>query len=64
MKLRFRSDFDPIGLSWGGPDEPQSETCSICDAPLGEAPLRMWREDEWAVCFCDACVERWIEVVK
>ena len=64
MRLGFRPGFDPLLLSWGGPDETPSETCSICDAPVGEVPLRMWRDDGWAVCFCDACIERWLEVVE
>jgi hypothetical protein len=56
-------------LSWGAPDEPQAEKCSICEAPFGEVgepdfliPLRLWRSDGWAVALCDDCVARWIEV--
>ena len=60
--LRFRPGFDPLLLSWGGPNEPHAETCSICDARLDEddVPLIMWRHDGWCVRLCDACVERWI----
>jgi hypothetical protein len=69
MKLGFRSTFDPTLLSWGGPDELPTESCSICDAPLGDpdepdyqVPLIMWRNDGWCVRLCDACVAQWIEV--
>jgi hypothetical protein len=60
--LRFRPGFDPMLLSWGGPDEPVADTCSICDAKIAEdhVPLIMWRYDGWTVRLCDACVERWI----
>jgi hypothetical protein len=63
VKLGFRRDFDPALLSWGGPDEPAAEECSICEAAFDEddVPLIMWREDGWCVRLCDACVERWIE---
>ena len=63
MQLGFGRGFDPTMLSWGGPDEPAAEECSICDAPFSEddVPLIMWREDGWCVRLCDACVERWIE---
>jgi hypothetical protein len=66
MRLRFRSSFDPTLLSWGGPDEPAAEQCSICDAALADddVPLILWRGDGWCVRLCDACVKRWIVVVK
>lgn len=66
MKLGFRPGFDPTLLSWGGPDEAVSETCSICEAPFAEddVPLRMWREDGWSIALCDACVRRWIVTVE
>jgi hypothetical protein len=58
--LRFRPGFDAMLLSWGGPDEAPSEQCSICDAPLEDVPLIIWRSDGWCVRICDACVARWI----
>jgi hypothetical protein len=71
MRLRFRASFDPMLLSWGGPDEPAAESCSICDLPLGsmdepdyQIPLMMWREDGWCVRLCEACVAKWIEAVS
>jgi hypothetical protein len=66
MKLGFRAGFDPTLLSWGGPNEPVTEECSICDAPLNEddVPLILWRDDGWCVRLCDACSQRWIRVVK
>lgn len=65
VRLRFRADFDPTLLSWGGPDERIAEECSICDAAFAEddVPLIMWREDGWTVRLCDACVRRWIVAV-
>jgi hypothetical protein len=62
MPLRFRQGFEPSLLNWGGPDEPQSEDCSLCDAaiPDHDVPLRMWRSDGWAIVLCDRCVEKWI----
>jgi hypothetical protein len=71
VKLGFRQGFDPTLLSWGGPDEPAAEECSICDAPLGndeepdyQIPLIIWREDGWCVRLCDTCTQRWIRVVQ
>ena|ERR1700733_8937621 len=48
-------------VSWGGPDEPQAETCSYCDAPIEEdsVPLMIWNADGWGAQFCDDCQERW-----
>jgi hypothetical protein len=70
VKLVFRAEFDPTLLSWGGPDEPPAEACSICDAPLGDPdepdyqiPVIMWRRDGWCVRLCDACFEQWVVVV-
>jgi hypothetical protein len=64
--LRFRAGFDPTLLSWGGPTEPVTEQCSICDAAFGkdDAPLIMWNERGWCVRLCDRCVDRWIEVER
>ncbi len=62
MKLRFRDEFDPTLLSWGGPDELPADQCSICDAPFDEdeVPLIMWREDGWCARLCDCCIAMWI----
>jgi hypothetical protein len=62
MHLRFRPGFEPQLLNWGGPDEPQSDECSYCDAPIPEeaVPLRMWRGDGWAIVLCDDCVQKWV----
>ncbi len=59
--LRPAPGFDPLRLRWGGPEEPQSDECSYCDEAIAEdsCPLRMWRDDGWAVVFCDDCAERW-----
>jgi hypothetical protein len=61
MNLRPKPGFNPMLLTWGGPDEPVAEACSYCDEPIGEddVPLIMWREDGWTVRFCTACQEVW-----
>ena len=53
--------FDWTQVSWGGPDEPRTETCSYCDAPLNEndVPLMMWNEESWCAAFCLECQRRW-----
>jgi len=65
VNLRPKPGFDPTRVNWGGPDEPQSNECSYCDAPIAEdaCPLRMWREDGSAAVFCDGCAERWLGMV-
>lgn len=64
--LRPAAGFDWTAVSWGGPDEPQTETCSYCDAPLGEpeaadyeVPLMMWNREGGCAQFCIACQRRW-----
>lgn len=66
MQLRPNPGFDPSLINWGGPDEPRSEQCSYCDAPLPdpespdyEIPLMMWNQDGWCAVFCAACMTRW-----
>jgi hypothetical protein len=62
--LRPAAGFDWTAVSWGGPDEPVSETCSYCDAALPEdgVPLMMWTPQGWCAQFCDACQRRWWHV--
>ncbi len=59
--LRPAREFDWMRVSWGGPDEPRTETCSYCDAPLDDesVPLIMWNQDGWTAEFCDACQIRY-----
>jgi hypothetical protein len=58
--------FNWAQISWGGPDEPRTLTCSYCDAPInGEdddddhVPLIMWNDEGWCAEFCNACQVRW-----
>lgn len=62
MVIHPSKDFDWTQVSWGGPDEPVSETCSYCDAPLGdeyepdyEVPLIIWNKGGWCARFCIEC---------
>lgn len=64
--LRALPGFDWSKVQWGGPDEPQTETCSYCNADLGEpeepdyeVPLMLWRKDGSCAQFCLVCQERW-----
>jgi hypothetical protein len=59
--LRPRPRFPWDAVSWGGPDEPPADDCSLCDAPIAEddVPLIIWTEDAWCARFCDACQRRW-----
>ena len=59
--LQPRPGFNWTQVSWGGPDEPGTETCSYCDAPLGEddVPLMLWNEQSWCAKFCTECQRRW-----
>jgi hypothetical protein len=34
--LRPRPRFPWGAVSWGGPDEPPADDCSLCDAPIAE----------------------------
>ena len=65
MRLGFRPEFNPLLLSWGGPDEPAAEQCSICEAPIAaeDVPLIMWRADGWCVRLCNSCTHQWIITV-
>lgn len=59
--IRPAPGFDWARVSWGGPDQPRTETCSYCDAPIGddEVPLILWSEKGWCAEFCDACKKLW-----
>ena len=60
-RLQPSAGFDWSAVSWGGPDELVSETCSYCDAPIAEDdfPLMLWNRDGWCARFCAACQSRW-----
>jgi hypothetical protein len=55
--------FNWMAVSWGGPDEPVSDTCSYCDATIpdddDDIPLRLWNDDGWAAQFCKTCQVRY-----
>ena len=61
MPPRPSLDLDWMAISWGGPDEPVAEACSMCDEPFKEddVPLMIWNSNGWAARFCDACASRW-----
>ena len=59
--LAPRRGFDWTAVSWGGPDEPAAETCSLCDAPIpdDDVTLILWTPGGWCARFCAACQARW-----
>jgi hypothetical protein len=59
--IRPKPGFNPMLIKWGGPDEPRTETCSYCEAPLPEddVPLILWNDDGWCAEFCRGCQEKW-----
>lgn len=60
-RLAPRPGFEWCAVNWGGPDEPRTEVCSYCDAPLDEesVPLILWNREGWCAEFCDQCQETW-----
>jgi hypothetical protein len=52
--------FNWLAVSWGGPDQPPTEHCSYCDAPLldDEVPLILW-QGGWCARFCCQCCKTW-----
>lgn len=56
-----RPGFNWTAVSWGGPDEPIAEACSLCEAPIGEdsVPLILWNPQGWCARFCRACQKKW-----
>ena len=66
MILHPTAEFNWQQVSWGGPDEVVTETCSYCEAPLGdmdepdyEVPLILWNKDGWCAQFCIECQRRY-----
>lgn len=61
MTLKPTAEFDPNLVSWGGPNQARTETCSYCEQPLGEdeIPLMLWNKDGWCAEFCEKCQERY-----
>ena len=63
--LRAADGFNWMAVSWGGPDEQRTLTCSYCDADLrgdqldGGLPLVLWNEQGWCAEFCTDCQRRW-----
>jgi len=57
-RLKIRDGCPP--LSWGHPDSPQRELCSVCHGKLPDVPLMMWTREGFMLQFCDACVDKWI----
>lgn len=54
--------IDPELLEWGGPKDRVTQRCSVktCRKPLGDVPLRMWKEDGSAIALCDACAQKYV----
>ena len=61
MSLKPSPDLNWMAVSWGGPDEPVAQACSMCDAPLkeDEPPLMVWNSEGWAASFCPDCQRKW-----
>ncbi len=59
--FRHADGFNWMAVSWGGPDEPRTGTCSYCDAELrdGGMPLVLWNAEGWCAEFCEACQRKW-----
>jgi hypothetical protein len=64
--LRPSPDFDWDRVQWDGPDERPTETCSYCNADLGEPeepdyeiPLIVMNRSGWCARFCLLCQERY-----
>ena len=59
--LHHADGFNWMAVSWGGPDEPRTETCSYCDVELrGDGlPLVLWNAEGWCAEFCTDCQRRW-----
>lgn len=60
-RLAPREGFDWMAVSWGGPDEPITRTCSYCEANIDEddVPMIMWTNQGFCARFCVACQSRW-----
>lgn len=61
LSLQPAPGFDWLAVSWGAPDQQRTETCSLCDAPLGddEVPLTISNAQGWLAEFCEGCQFRW-----
>jgi hypothetical protein len=61
LTIRSRAGFNWTAVSWGGPDEPASDDCSYCEAPIpkDDVPLMIWTKDGWCARFCDGCQRTW-----
>jgi hypothetical protein len=59
--LAPREGFDWMAVSWGGPSEPITRTCSYCEANIDEddVPMIMWTNQGFCARFCVACQSRW-----
>ena len=55
--LRPLPGFDWNLVAWGAPDQPRTEICNYCDAPLrdDEIPLILGNGEGWIAEFCEAC---------
>lgn len=66
MQLQPTAEFNWQKVSWGGPNEVPTVTCSYCEAPLPDdcdpdydIPLILWNEDGWCAQFCIECQRRY-----
>jgi hypothetical protein len=59
--IRPSVDFEWSAVGWGAPDQARADTCSYCDAPVGEHDclLMLFNDLGWCAQFCDPCAERY-----
>jgi hypothetical protein len=64
--MRLKLNVGRMALNWGGPDQPVTDRCSLCEAPFTEdfCPLSMGSSEGWSASLCDACVDKHVEVEK
>lgn len=66
--IKPKPGFDWTRVTWGGPYDRVTETCSYCgktfpdddaDEENDYIPLRLWNDEGYACAFCDDCQRTW-----